>query len=104
MLRWSLLVALAGCPAPQHYLIADVVSRDVPVDDALVAVDCGLSGSAALRTDERGQARVAVRASDPFACAVVVAKPGFATLRAAVASLCTAPLACPAMLFDLVQR
>ena len=104
MLRWSLLVALAGCPAPRHYLIADVISHNGPVDDALVAIDCGLSDTAAVRTDERGHARVAVSAPDPLGCAVVVAKPGFETLRAAVASLCTAPFACPAMLFDLVQR
>jgi len=104
MLRWCLLIALAGCPAPQHYLIADVVSRDLPVDDALVAIDCGLADTAAVRTDERGRARVGVSAPDPLGCAVIVAKPGFATLRAAVASLCTAPFACPAMLFDLVPR
>jgi len=104
MVRFAWLLLLAACPAPPHYLIADVLVGNRPVEGALVAVDCGPSVNAALRTDDSGRARVPVRYSNTGGCAVVVAMPGYETQRVVAASLCTTTSACPRMQFELEPR
>src|SRR5687767_45811 len=99
-------LALAGCPPPAHYLIADVTAANAPVSDALVAADCRRGGfdgrDAAMRTDETGRARLQLRGA-PRAerCTLTVAKPGYRTVETEVVSLCTT-VACPALAIDLL--
>jgi hypothetical protein len=97
-----MLLSLAGCPPPSQYLITDVVAARAPVDDALVAADCGDYHQAARRTDDRGRARLALSGKvDPSRCLVTVAKPGYRTVETPVAATCTDATACPAMLIWL---
>jgi len=96
------LLALAGCPPPNQFLITDVVSPQAPVDDALVAADCGNYQAAARRTDDRGRARLVLAGKiDPTRCIVTVAKPGYRTVDARVWATCTDATACPPMLIWL---
>jgi hypothetical protein len=100
-------LALAGCPPPTHYLIADVTAARRPVVDALVAADCHggseiHSRGAATRTDETGRARLQLPGSERAdRCAVTIGKPGFPTVETEVFSLCTTP-ACPPLAIDLL--
>lgn len=103
-LTWflSLLVALGGCPAGPRYLIADVVAHEAPLEGALVAAECGKLSRAALRTDDRGRARVSMRGAEAGAsCTVTVAAPHHATVAVPAAGTCTAPLACPPIVVDV---
>ncbi len=96
------LLLLAGCPPPAQYLTADVMSAHTPVEDALVAVDCGHAGNAAYRTDADGRARVSLRsdAGGP-GCVVTVAKPGFRTIESPTPALCTTRSGCPPIAIPL---
>ena len=97
-----MMLSLAGCPPPQQYVVADVIAARVPVDDALVAADCGDYHQSARRTDDRGRARLSLSGKvDPARCLVTVAKPGYRTVDARIAATCTDATACPPMLIWL---
>ena len=96
--RFVMLLSLAGCPPPPQYYVADVISSAAraPVEDALVAADCGRYEQAARRTDDRGRARLTLGGKvDPAHCTVTVAKPGYHSVETAVAATCTDVTACP---------
>jgi hypothetical protein len=105
MHRLLLLFALAGCPPPTQYLIADVTAGNAPVADAMVAADCHREydgPDAALRTDATGRARLPMRgrvAADR--CSITVAKPGYPTVEADGVNLCTTASSCPAIVIEL---
>jgi hypothetical protein len=95
---YLLFLALAGCPPPMKYVVADVTSPQAPVEGALVAADCGNERTDAMRADEYGRVRMALPGRvDASHCTLTVAKPGFATLETPPGSInmCTAPNACP---------
>ena len=92
------LIALAGCPAPERYVVADVTANRRPVEDALVAASCGTNQNAAIRTDADGHARMRVAADR---CSLVVAKPWFPTVETGPANVCPTPMACAPMRVDL---
>ena len=106
MHRLPLLFALAGCPPPTQFLIADVTAANAPVADAMVAADCHRSDAApdaALRTDATGRARLPMRGPvSADRCSITVAKPGYPTVEADGVNLCTTS-ACPAIAIDLVS-
>jgi len=96
-----MMLSLAGCPPPPQYYVADVISSAAraPVEDAVVAADCGHYDQAARRTDDRGRARLVFRGKvDPARCTITVAKPGYHSADTAVAATCTDVTACPATL------
>jgi hypothetical protein len=93
-----LLLALAGCPAPGRYIVADVTAARAPLAGALVAADCGTPHNPAQRTDEDGRARV--RVADRETCALLVAKPGYPTVLTGPVNVCP-PGACPPTHVDL---
>jgi hypothetical protein len=99
-------LALAGCPGPSQYLIADVTAARRPVVDALVTADCRHGEfdrrNPTARTDETGRARLLFHSSERAdRCSVTIAKPGFRTVETDVYSLCTTP-ACPPLAIDLL--
>src|ERR1043165_1810700 len=106
MRRLLLLVplALAGCPPPTQYLIADVTAGGAPVQDALVTADCAQNNYSypATRTDADGRARVQMynREIDARRCSVTVAKPGYSTVEVDAVNICTT-VACPPTQIDL---
>ncbi len=104
MHRLLLLFALAGCPPPTQYLIADVTAGHAPVADAMVAADCHREydgPDAALRTDTSGRVRLPMRGRvSAERCSLTVAKPGYPTVEADGVNLCTTS-ACPAIVIEL---
>ena len=93
---------LGGCPAGPRYLIADVKAHEAPLEGALVAAECGKLSRAALRTDDRGRARLSMRGTEANAsCTVTIAAPRYSTVAMPAAGTCTAPLACPPIVVDL---
>ena len=84
-----------------HYFTADVMSAHAPVEDALVAVDCGHAANAAYRTDTEGRARVEVRGDAAPRCSLTVAKPGYRTVVSPTPALCTSKPACPPIAIPL---
>ena len=103
MHRWLALavLALAGCPPPPRYAVVEVYDPE-PVQDALVAADCGTYSGIAMRTDGTGRARIPIHGDiTPEHCVVTVAKPGYPTVQADPVQLCTAPNACPATIVQL---
>jgi hypothetical protein len=103
MTRFTLYVMLlAGCPAPNRYVITDVVSYQAPVEDAMVAARCGTPYGSALRTDHNGRARLAVRGeAEASQCVLTVAKPGYSTVEVEGVNICSTPTGCPAMRIEL---
>jgi hypothetical protein len=101
MQRLWLVLALAGCPAPSRYIIADVTASRVPVPGALVAADCGNPHEPALRTDEDGRARMMV--NDRQNCSLLVAKPGYPTVTTGPVNVCPSG-ACTPTRIDLAPR
>lgn len=106
MQRLLWLVLLAGCPAQNRYVVADVTSNQQPVQGALVAVDCGESAHheyrGALRTDEDGRARVRVYQGGNH-CGVLVAKPGYETVTSGPVNICPTTGACAPTRIDLAS-
>ena len=106
MRRLLLLVplALAGCPPPTQYLIADVTAAGAPVQDAMVTADCAQNNYSypATRTDADGRARVQMynREINASRCSLTVAKPGYSTVEVDAVNICTTS-ACPPMAIDL---
>ena len=100
MQRLLWLFLLGGCPAPMHYVVADVTASRAPVQGALVAADCGASHRAAQRTDEDGRARVRIT-GEVRGCSLVVGKPGLPTVETGAVSACPTPYACPPTRVDL---
>ena len=98
MQRLALFFALAGCPAPSRYVIADVTAHRVPVAGALVATECGATYNPAQRTDEDGRARV--RMFENTSCSLLVAKPGYPTVVTGPVSVCPGAT-CPPTRIDL---
>lgn len=99
-----LLVALGGCPEAPRYVVTDVYVHRAPVEGALVAADCGHASRLALRTDDTGRARLALRgAPSGDRCTLTVAKPQLRTVEITGVSTCTAPLACPPMAVEMVE-
>lgn len=100
----TVLPALAGCPPPTQYLIADVTAARAPIADAMVAADCHReydAPDAALRTDATGRARLPIRGRvNAERCSITVAKPGYPTVRADGVNLCTTS-ACPPIVVEL---
>ena len=101
MHRLALVFALAGCPAPSRYVIADVTAARVPLPGALVATDCGAAYNPAQRTDEDGRARV--RMFEGTSCSLLVAKPGYPTVVTGPVSVCPAGT-CPPTQIDLTPN
>jgi hypothetical protein len=102
LLGLATLVALAGCPPPPRYAVVDVIDP-APVQDAVVASDCGEPQGTALRTDENGRARVQIfgkRSAER--CVLTIAKPGYFTAIAGAVQLCTNATACPPTVVQLV--
>ncbi len=88
-------LSLGGCPPPPRYVVADVISPHGPVEDALVAADCGGTTHSALRTDEEGRARVMLYGRSRLpSCTLTVAKPGYWTVVLRGANVCSTP-GCP---------
>jgi hypothetical protein len=97
------VLALAGCPPAPRYAVVDVVDPE-PVNDALVAADCGKIYGAAARTDDTGRARLEIHPdADPRRCTVTVAKPGYPTVATLLYALCSTVTACPPTLVQLVE-
>lgn len=96
-------LALAGCPPPPRY--ANVEVRDpAPVPDAVVAIDCGLTDSSALRTDDQGRVRIPVFGKAPAdRCTLTVAKPDYPTVEVDAVQLCSTPTACPPTIVQLFR-
>jgi hypothetical protein len=97
-LRLLVLAALAGCPPPPRYLVADVYAANAPVEHAMVAATCGGKSprGVARRTDETGRARLELRGDMPASeCSLTIAKPGFPTIETRHASTCTSVANCP---------
>ena len=101
MQRLIWLCLLAGCPAPSRYVVVDVTAARVPVQNALVTVDCQGPLQGAQRTDEDGRARVRVL-DDGRDCSLLVAKPGYPTVQTGDVSVCSAG-ACPPSYVDLAE-
>ncbi len=96
MCRYLWLLLLTACPPPPRYVAAEVVSARAPVEDALVAAECGPWQSAARRTDEDGYARLKLPGRvDAVRCTVTVAKPGYRTVQTAGPNMCTTATGCP---------
>jgi hypothetical protein len=94
-MRFLLLSLLAACPPPPRYVAAQVVSARAPVEDALVAAECGPWHSAARLTDDQGFTRLRLHGDvDISRCIVTVAKPGYRTVEAS-ANACTTATGCP---------
>jgi len=91
------MFALAGCPAPSRYVVADVTAARAPVAGALVAADCGSQNperrDPAQRTDEDGRARL--RMATGSNCSLLVAKPGYPTVTTGPVSVCPAGTCAP---------
>jgi hypothetical protein len=95
-LACSLLLLLAACPPPPRFVNTEVLSARGPVEDALIAADCGHYQKSARRSDEDGRTRLKLSGdADASRCMVTVAAPGYRTIETAVANACTAPIACP---------
>ena len=94
-----LLAGLAGCPPPARYARIEV-RGPAPVPQALVAAECGTE-RAAQRTDSSGSARLRMSyAAEARQCTMTVAHPGYATVEARGVTLCTSPMACPALVIE----
>jgi hypothetical protein len=101
------LAALAGCPPPPRYAVVEVLGPE-PIEDALVATDCGHDAhhnwGNAVRTDDSGRVRVPVYGDMPAdRCVVTVAKPGYPTVEADGVQLCSTPTACPPTIVQLFR-
>lgn len=102
-LLYLLPLALAACPAPPRYAVVEVLGP-APVEDALVATDCGRDRGNAMRTDEAGHVRVPVYGNmTADRCVVTVAKPGYPTVEASGLQLCSSPTACPPTIVQLFR-
>jgi hypothetical protein len=98
------LFSLAGCPPPPRYVVADVFAANAPVQDAMVAADCGRERDAALRTDDTGRVRLPIRgraAADR--CVLTIAKPGYHTVETGGVQLCSKATACPTVFVRLFE-
>jgi hypothetical protein len=94
-------LVLAGCPPPPRYAVVEVYDPE-PVQDALVATDCGKYNNNAMRTDDSGRARIRISGDiAPDRCVVTVAKPGYPTVQASSVQLCSVATACPATIVQL---
>jgi hypothetical protein len=101
-LSYLVLFGLAGCPPPPRYVVAHVLTTTQPVENALVAIDCGAPTGGAVRTDDRGNARLRVAASaSAGACTLLAAKPGFKTAQGSGAQICDTATACPPITIQL---
>lgn len=95
------VLALAGCPPPPRYAVVDVYDPR-PVQDAMVAAECGKYTGAAMRTDDAGRARLPITGVFPAdRCVLTVAKPGYPTLEIGAVQLCSSPSACPSTIVEL---
>jgi len=103
-MRLLLLSLLAACPPPPRYVAAQVVSARAPVDEALVAADCGAWQTSARRTDEDGYTRLKVSGRvDISHCMVTVAKPGYRTVETAAGNACTTATGCQPLVIWLQE-
>jgi hypothetical protein len=100
---FPLAVGLAGCPPAPRY--ANVEVRDPgPVGDAVVAIDCGPTDAAVLRTDDQGRVRLVVHGKAPAdRCTLTAVKPDHPTVEVDAVQLCSAPRACPATIIYLAR-
>jgi hypothetical protein len=100
-LLYFAVVALAGCPAPGRYVVADVTASRRPVEGALVAASCGdRYANAATRTDDGGRARMRVPSTSSY-CSLTVAKPGLPTVETGPVNVCPTTGACTPTRVDL---
>jgi len=103
-LLYLALFSLAGCPPPPRYVVADVYAANLPVQDAMVAAECGRQRDAALRTDDTGRVRLPINgrvAADR--CVLTIAKPGYRTVETGGVHLCTKATACPPIFVQLFE-